>query len=418
MRVRFLGACHQVGRSGLLVDTGSKLLLLDYGVLVDHEVGFPVHVSPRDIDAIILTHAHLDHSGLLPLFYLRGGIPLYGVQPTFGLVKILIRDFIKLSGYYLPYEYIDLETLLDYSIEMKYRAKFREGDAEITLLNAGHIPGSSQVLVESEGKRLLYTGDFNSIPTRLVPVADKDYKDLDAVVIESTYAQEDHPERREMERQFVEACQEVVADGGTVLVPAFGVGRSQEVLCILAAFNFKYPVYVDGMALEAIKVLQENPSGLRDAQLFNRAVGEANWIRTWHDRRAVIGKPGVIVSPAGMLKGGAALFYMESVSKSRRNAVFLVSYQVPGSPGRILLEQGKFIVGGKATLVKAKIAKFDFSSHSGKTQLENTLSQLDKRTKVFVVHGDAENCEWLSRWASRELGLESSAPKAGETVDL
>ena len=119
----------------------------------------------------------------------------------------------------------------------------------MTMINAGHIPGSAQIIVESEGRRVLYTGDFNLVPTHLVPGADQQYHDLDAMIIESTYAAEDHPDRIESERNFVLACKEVVENGGTVLVPAFGVGRSQEIICMLSDHNFSYPVYVDGMAL-------------------------------------------------------------------------------------------------------------------------------------------------------------------------
>src|SRR5947209_4520843 len=140
MKIRFLGACQEVGRSAFAVSVGGKYLVLDYGVMVNHHVGFP----------------------------------------------------------------------------------------SLTLVNAGHIPGSAQAIINSEGKRLLYTGDFNRQPTRLVDGADPgNYKDLDAIIIEGTYATEDHPVRDGLEKEFVEKVTEVVEGGGTVLVPAFGVGRSQ-----------------------------------------------------------------------------------------------------------------------------------------------------------------------------------------------
>lgn len=419
MQLRFLGACQEVGRSAIAVKNANSQILMDYGVMINHDVGFPVHISPKDLDAIVLTHAHLDHSGLIPLIYLHNArLPVYGVEPTFKLTRVLVRDMIKLSGYYLPFEYIDLESMMNHTVPVEYYSKFRVGDADVTLVNAGHIPGSAQVIAESDGKRVLYTGDFNLIPTHLVPGADRAYKDLDAIIIESTYALEDHPDRAQSEQNFVLACKEIVERGGTVLVPAFGVGRSQEIICMLADYNFSYPVFVDGMALDAIRMLEEHPGSLRDDEQFKRAMRQAEQIKDWQDRRRAARTAGVIVSPAGMLKGGASVFYMENIAHGEDNGIFLVSYQVQGSPGRILLDEGRFILHGKARKVKARVEKYDFSSHGGKTQLQETLRELDKRTHVFVVHGDESNCQRLAEWASQELGLRTTTPRPGEMHDV
>jgi len=145
---------------------------------------------------------------------------------------------------------------------------------------------------------------------------------------------------------------------------------------------------------------------------------EAEQIRNWHDRRRAARTPGIIVSPAGMLKGGASVFYMESIALKEGNGIFLVSYQVEGSPGRILLDEGQFMLHGKGRKVKARVEKFDFSSHGGKTQLQETLRQVDKRTRVFVIHGDESNCRDLAGWATHELGLHSEVPRPGEAFDV
>jgi len=418
MQLRFLGACEEVGRSAIAVKTSRSQVLMDYGVMINHEVGFPVHVSPKDLDGVVLTHAHLDHSGLIPLFYVHSKLPVYGVEPTFKLTKVLVRDMIKLSGYYLPFEYVDLESMMDHTVPVEYHSKFRVGDADVTLVNAGHIPGSAQIIIESGGKRILYTGDFNLVPTHLVTGADRTYKGLDAIVTESTYASDDHPDRAEQERSFVLACKQIVESGGTVLVPAFGVGRSQEVICMLADHNFSYPVYVDGMALDAIRMLEECPTSLRDEKRFRSAMRQAEQISNWNTRRHAAKTAGVIVSPAGMLKGGASVFYMENIARDERNGIFLVSYQVEGSPGRILLDEGRFMLRGRAVGVKARVEKFDFSSHGGRSQLQETLRELDRTTRVFVIHGEESNCARLADWASHELGLQTTIPRPGETFDV
>jgi len=391
---------------------------MDYGVMMDHDVGFPVHISPREIDAVFLSHAHLDHTGSTPIFYVTGKIPTYGVDPTFKQTELLIKDFINLTGYYLPFEYLDLQSMMEHSVSVPYGREVMVGQAKVSLLNAGHIPGSSHVLIENEGKRLLYTGDFNTARTQLLEGAKQDYGDLDAIIIESTYADQDHPDRRTMEEQFIGKATEIVENGGTVLVPAFGVGRSQEILCVLEAYHFDHPIFVDGMALKANRILADCPNSLRDQELFSRAIRRAQWIDQWPDRRKATKMPSVIVSPAGMLKGGAAIFYMESISMSDKNGVFLVSFQIPGTPGRILEEKGQFMLRGKMRKVQAFVEKFDFSSHCGKQELRKTLSNVNREAKVFVVHGAEGNCNGLASWAKAEIGLEAQAAKTGQTIEI
>ena len=418
MQLRFLGACQEVGRSAYAVKTANSQILMDYGVMINHEVTFPIHISPKDLNAVVLTHAHLDHSGLVPMLYLHSKLPLYGVEPTFKLSKVLVRDMIKLSGYYLPFEYMDLESMLNHAVSVEYNSQFKVNDASVSMINAGHIPGSAQIIIESDGRRVLYTGDFNLVPTHLVPGADRQYNNLDAIIIESTYAGDDHPDRVESERNFVLACKEVVENGGTVLVPAFGVGRSQEIICMLSDHNFSHPIFVDGMALDAIRMLEQHPGSLRDGDLFKKAMRQAEQITNWNERRKAARTAGVIVSPAGMLKGGASVFYMENLAHNNHNGIFLVSYQVEGSPGRMLLDEGRFILRGKARKVEARVEKFDFSSHGGKSQLHETLKEVDKKTRVFVVHGEEEKCKLLADWASNELGLQTMTPQPGESIDI
>ena len=384
--------------------------------MVNHEPGFPMHVPPKEVDAIILTHCHLDHSGAIPIFHIHEKKPVYGTKLTFELTQMLIQDFIHLSGYYLPFEYLELRTMMRSVKNSKFNDPIKIKDLEIKLLNGGHVPGSAQVLIETQGKRILYTGDFNTRDTRLLKGADQNYGELDAIIIESTYADEDHPDRMEMEKELVKSVTEVVESGGTVLIPAFSVGRSQEILCVLAAHHFEYPVTLDGMAREACRIMMNNLEFFRDPKLFMDAVHMANWVEGWKDRRKATKKPGAIVSPAGMLKGGPAAFYISKIGKKSHNAIFLVSYQIPGTPGRELLEKGMCVIDGKVQKVKATVQHFDFSSHSGATELKETIKHLEGNPKVYVVHGAEGNCEMFANWIREEVGLEAFAPEAGEIV--
>jgi putative mRNA 3-end processing factor len=418
LQVGFLGGAREVGRIGVSVKSEKTQVVLDYGVMLDHEPGFPMHVPPKDVDALILTHSHLDHSGALPIFYINDTKRLYTNKLNLELTQILIQDFIHLSSYYLPFEYLELKTMMRSNRHLDFGVEEQVGDMKIKLFNAGHTPGSAQVLVEADGKRFLFTGDFNLEDSRLLTGASMDYGDLDAVVIESTYANEDHTKRLELERMFVEAATEVVEKGGIVLVPAFGVGRAQEMACVLAANHFEYPVVLDGMAREASRIIMNYKEFLKDQRLFMNAMHSLDWVDGWRDRRKALKAPGVIISPAGMLKGGPAAFYVSKIGKRANNAIFLVSYQIPGTPGKELLEKGICTIDGKLRKVKAQYRHFDFSSHCGASQLKEALQRLGGKPKVFVVHGAEGNCELLANWAKTELGLDAVAPRTGETYQV
>jgi putative mRNA 3-end processing factor len=418
LQIGFLGGTREVGRIAITVKTEKTQVLLDYGAMLDHEPGFPMHVPPKDIDAIILSHSHLDHSGAIPIFYIQGKKPLYTNRLSMELNQLLISDFIHLSSYYLPFEYLELKAMTQSSKQVDFDGEQKVGDITFQFKNAGHIPGSVQILIEAEGKRILYTGDFNIIETRLLQGAKMNYGDLDAVIIESTYANEEHTSRLELEKRFVDACTDVVERGGTVLVPAFGVGRSQELACVLAGHHFEYPTTIDGMAREVSRVMMSYPQFLKDQRAFTDAIHSTNWVEGWRDRRRATRTAGVIISPAGMLKGGPAMFYTSKVGKKSGNAVFLVSYQIPGTPGKELLEKGICVIDGKMQKIKAQVQHFDFSSHCGAGELKEALKRLGGKPKVYAVHGAEGNCELLAKWAKSELGLEATAPRAGDAFKI
>lgn len=418
MEIRFLGGTHEVGRIAVAVKTKKTQVLLDYGVMINHEPGFPMHVPPKDVDGIILTHCHLDHSGAIPIFHIHGRKPVYLTRLTAELSQLLISDFIHLSSYYLPFEYLELKTMMRNCVYTSFDEEKKIGDVRFRFLNAGHVPGSVQVLIEAEGKRVVYTSDFNTVKTQLLEGAFKDYGEINAFIIESTYADEEHTKREKLEKEFIENVTEVVERGGTVLVPAFSVGRSQEIACVLAAHHFEYPIVLDGMAREASRIMMNHTEFFRDPRLFMNAIHGTSWVEGWRDRRNAVKKPGVIISPAGMLKGGPSAFYISKVGKKSRNAVFLVSYQIPGTPGRELLEKGMCVIDGKVRKVKAEVKHFDFSSHCGASELREAVKNLEGNPIIYVVHGAEGNCDRFAKWIKKNVGFEAVAPKAGDAFTV
>jgi len=419
VKLAFLGGGREVGRSALWVKGSGGSILLDYGVRPEGlEPSFPLHVPPHSLQAVVLTHAHLDHAGAAPLLYVSSTIPLYASRLTAETLELLLRDFLKLSGYYVPYEWSDVENMLRHLRPVKAGSKVRVGGSRLSFYSSGHIPGGLQVLVEMDGKRLLYTGDVNTVETRLLKAADLVEEELDAIVMEATYAGTNHPDRGRLEKEFVSSVLDVVEDGGRVLVPAFSVARAQEVMCILTSHAFEHPVFLDGMAKFVSQVYLRHPSSFRDFELLKRALRQAKWVEGRRDRRRALKTSGVIVTPAGMLKGGPAIEYARQLADEERSSVFLVGYQIPGTPGRTLLEAGRLELNGKTQQVRAAVKHFDFSSHAGDDGLWGLLKSVRGSPKVFLVHGEEKACLDLAERVRSELGLEAVAPRNGEVFSL
>jgi putative mRNA 3-end processing factor len=422
LKVTILGAAKEVGRSGFLVDVGNKKILMDYGVLLkrDREPAFPLHVKPKDIDAVILTHAHLDHSGFVPSLFLSDviGLQALGTAPTFDLSYLLIEDMIKISGFYLPFEYLDLLNMKNHSRELRYREPYLIDGVQISLFNSGHVLGGATITISHENKRIFYTGDINTRGSKLLRPADLDIGEINLIIMESTYSQSNQTPREESERDLMNFANGIIEDGGTVFIPAFSVERAQEIACVLQAHNFLHKVVMDGMALKANEIMLKHPSFLRDPDTFKEAITRAEWIRGWNRRKKVVNEPCAIISPAGMLVGGSAVHYMQELCKNERNGIALVSYQGEGTPGRMLLERGVLNFQGKVTKCHAAIRQFDFSGHNSRPELFEILNSVKGSPEVLTVHGDGKACTEFAREIQEKYGFKAHAPEVGEAVQV
>jgi putative mRNA 3-end processing factor len=420
LKVSILGAAKEVGRSAFLVNGNQTRILMDYGVLLKREPIFPMHVQPKDIDAVILTHAHLDHSGFAPYLFLSDPVEtnVFSTLPTFDLSQLLIEDMIKISGFYLPFEYIDLLTMMKHSKNLQYREPRMINDLKVTLHESGHIIGGATIMVEHEEKRLFYTGDINTRGSKLLRPADLDFGEIDLLIIESTYSQAEQMPREQSERELLEYAYEVIERGGTLFIPAFSVERAQEIACVLKTYNFPHKVVMDGMALKANEIMLKHPTFLKNAEIFKKSIGEAEWISGWNRRKRVVKEPCIIISPAGMLVGGSAVFYMQEVAKSDKNGIALVSFQGEGTPGRALLEKRVTILDGKVRKCLADVRRFEFSGHNSRSELFEILDRIKGNPKVLTVHGDESSCTKFAEQIRERYGYDAKAPDAGEVIEI
>ncbi len=418
LSVKILGAGQQVGKAGILLSFKDTNILLDYGVDVSgEEPEFPLAVKPKTLDAVALTHAHLDHSGALPLLYISAEPHLYANPLTMDLVEILINDFLKISKYYIPYETIEMSSMKKNTRSLEYHKEIVKDNYILRMYNAGHIQGSSMIEVDFGEFTVLYTGDFNLERSCLLKEAElKPFRKADIIIMENTYSTYNHPNRDKNEELFIESILEVLDNKGIVLIPAFAVGRAQEIMCVLAKYDIDYPIYLDGMARIVSEFTLQYKKMIRSAKLFHKAYSMVKKIRGWRDRKKALKKPGIIISPAGMLKGGASVFYTEKIMEDPKNAIFFVSYQVDGTPGRNVLETGVFLSEKKQGIVRARVEWFDFSSHCGRNELINAIKATKSNAKIILVHGEKESSKNFKSFIEETLGREVYLPANGDII--
>jgi putative mRNA 3-end processing factor len=413
MKVEFLGAMGSVGASGISIEDGSNKIVLDYGTKV-REVPpkFPLPVErPK---AVLLSHSHLDHSGSVPLLVKKYSTPIYALDVTKDLTELLLEDSIKVSreeGVELPFNEFDVRQTIKNFVLVDYNKPFKIGNFQITYFDAGHIPGSAMIFVESKDTNLLYTGDFNDINTRLLEKCEEDLPKVKNLIIESTYADRQHPDRKREEKELVKMIEETISDNHPAIVAAFAVGRAQEILLILAKHGISYPLFMDGMAKKATTIINRYKKYLREPEDLENALKFVTYVKG-RMRKRLVKEAACIITTSGMLTGGPVVKYIEKLYKKERASLILTGWQIEDTPGRILLETGRFIYGNINLEVKMRVKRFDFSAHAGRKSLFEFVKKVNPE-KVFCIHGD--HTEEFAEELRRE-GFDAIAPLANNRI--
>ena len=422
MDIKVLGAAGEVGRSAFQVNCNGTNFLLDYGVMFGKPRGapptYPLHVKPRDIDSVIITHAHLDHSGCVPSLFVSGNCNVYATAPTFDLSKLLIQDMIKIEKNSHSFGVPEIENMMQKSKIIGFKEKITRGNATFELHSSGHVVGGSTVVVESENKRLFYTGDINLRGSRLLPSADLDIGEMDMVITESTYSQENQMPRKESEKGLIDFANEVMDRKGILFIPSFSVERSQEVASVLISSGFKHKIIMDGMALKVNEVLLRYPEYLRNPEIFKDVIDRVVAINDHKERKRALTEPCVVISPAGMLVGGNAVYYLQQLAFNDKNGIALVSYQGEGTPGKKLLDTGKVETRGRDLNVTAEVKQFQFSGHADRDSLFEMIKNLKGDPKIMTVHGDDESCTRFAEEIHEKFGFDAHAAKLDEKITI
>ncbi|HME18466.1 MAG TPA: beta-CASP ribonuclease aCPSF1 [Nitrososphaerales archaeon] len=452
--IKTLGAFQEVGRSCLLIETSESKVLLDCGIHPGARNAWDAYprldwadISPGDLDAIVISHAHLDHMGFLPAMFKYGyDGPVYCTEPTLPLMTLLQSDFVKIAqieGGRLIYDQKDIRDTVQHAITLPYSTVTDiSPDIKLVFNNAGHILGSATVHLHiGEGAHnIVYTGDYKYGRTQLFDSATWNYPRVETLITESTYgAKEDiMPIREEVEMNFVNAINDILRTGGKVLIPIPAVGRAQEILLVIDQYMrskvlVEAPVFMEGMISEATaihvsyadylsrelraKILEEGVNPFA-SEYFTEVEHPSNREEAFREG------PAIILATSGMLEGGPVLDYFENIAPSEKNKILFVSYQVQGTLGRRVLDgssQASLMdEGGKIKIVDVNCAvqKIEgFSGHSDYNQIIRFIGKVrPKLQQVLVNHGEKRKTENLAYAIQRIYRVPTLHPAVQEAI--
>ena len=449
-----LGGVKQVGRSCFIVVTPETKVMLDCGINPGEMSGLDAY--PRldwfnfdldDLDAVVISHAHIDHQGYLPTLFKYGYRgPVYCTEPTLPLMTLLQMDSVKIAnsnGTYLPYSSRDVNEVIKHCITLPYgKPTDISPDVTITLNNAGHIMGSATVHLNISGAHnILYSGDYKYAKTQLLDSAVSIYPRVETLITESTYGNTSDvmPDQQSVYRSFTESINKTLTDGGKVLVPVPAVGRAQEIMLVMAKEMkegrlIESPIYIEGMISEASAIHMSYAHYLGSdvrksvSQGTNPFQSEYFTIISGYGKRDDIlndKNPAIVMATSGMLEGGPSVEYFKELAPNPKNKIMFVSYQINGTLGRRVLDGAMSEVSmmdksGKVKVVpvRCQTQKIDgFSGHSDFNQILNFASRIRPK-RVLVNHGEKSKSENVASAIYSRLKIRSGVPDSREIVRL
>ena len=453
VRITPLGGARQVGRSCILLQTPNSKILIDCGIDVasSDKDRFPYFDIPEfdisQLDAVIISHAHLDHVGLLPYLYKMGYTgPTYMTAPSMDLAALMALDFIGVAYKQAAqplFSSKDIKEMVKHTICLNFNEVTDIApDVRITFYNAGHTLGSAMIHfnIGNGLHNFVYTGDFKYARTRLLDPAITTFPRIESIMVESTYGSKKDilPQRIESEEKLLEIISKTIENGGKILIPELGLGRAQETMLIFedAIKNKRMkqvPIYIDGMIWDINAIHTAYPDFLSNkiklsifqdknpfaSEIFSR-------IGSQQERKKVIeGGSCIVLATSGMLVGGASVEYFREFAGNDKNAVVFVCYQGVGSFGRQVqegLKEAKMIVDGREEFVKInlQVCTIDgLSAHAGRNEIIAFFNNMRPRPKrIMINHGEVSKCLDLASALYKLNKVETNVPRILETLRL
>lgn len=451
MKLTFIGGAGTVTGANYLLETSEAKILIDCGLYQSGRVceeanyhDFPY--SPREIDALFITHSHIDHVGRAPRLYKAGfrGV-VFSTEPSKEFAEGLLRDSqdllareAKSMGKELLYEDVDIDGLMALWKTTGYRKEILFKDIKATFFDAGHILGSASILIEAGGKKIVFSGDIGNAPAPLVKHPDK-IEGAHYALIESAYGGRLHEDEGERKQILENVIEETIRAGGTIMIPAFAMERTQELLYELNSLVESgsipaIPVFLDSpLAIKLTSIYQKyaaNPEYIDQESMerFKRGDSILNFpglefVLKTEDSKRIIEKvgPKIIIAGSGMSNGGRIVRHEAHYLKDEKNTLLIIGYQAKGSLGRTILDGAKTVtIIGETIPVRARVKAIGgYSSHADQAGLINWLRPMkDTLQKVFVVQGESEQMEILRGAIEDRLGVGAIVPQIGDSIEL
>ncbi len=413
------GAAIEVGRSAFILEDEDNKILIDCGIKLQPKRA--PSLAPEmilehapEITSMLLSHAHIDHSGYVPAIFENGySGKLFMTSPTRDIVRLLWEDQIKIDGRHWSADALD-DAYTHIAVK-KYKEVFEIGPGiTAEFYNAGHILGAAMILIDWKGYKILYTGDINDQQTPLFDGFDIPDVQVDLLISETTNGLRRIVERKNVNVDFVSEIRKVLDGGNKVIIPSFAIGRSQELLCVLTEHIKDYPIYIDGMInkMIAITELYLTPDWV-DEPILSRLKHEKIYSpfkydnitqilpteMNTHNFRRQLGQSNdafIIVTTSGMMEPSPLHTHLRYAGGEKRNLIAVTGYQAEGTTGREVMEgkrKIKLSVGRNKEqdiLIKARVKRFGFSGHTSGAGIEDLISAI-KPKRIFLIHGDPSN---------------------------
>jgi len=447
-KITFLGGTGSVTGANFLLEIDGKKILIDCGLTQGEKLDDAINwetftYSPKDIDILFITHAHIDHLGRVPKLLhegFRGKI--YSTEPTKGLALPMLEDTVGIlsKNTELGLDKIYTEESVKLALSLwqgfKYHEKIKiTEDVEVNFLNAGHILGSAMVEFIYNGKKILFTGDLGNSPSPILPDTEK-ITDVDYLVMESVYGDRNHESRDDRRRLLAETIQDNHKRKGTLVIPTFSLERSQELLfeldALLEADRIPVmPIFFDSpLAIRLTEVFKQYKSYLNETA--QKAISPGKHLFDFpglhstlkSEESKLIGdvpNPKIVIAGSGMSTGGRIVHHERHYLPDPNNTILLTGYQSPGTPGRLIREGMKTVrITGEDVPIRAHVVTISgYSGHKDSDGLLNFVEDMQDNVKrIFVVMGEPKSSMFLVQKLRDNLGLEASAPEKGTSVIL
>lgn len=432
MRITFYGGAQEVGRACMLIEEGQRNLMLECGIKLGEKTEYPLlHEDElRRINSITISHAHLDHSGYLPHVHSKNARPkILLTKPTRDLMGVLLADYQKIHEIKSERRLFgtrEVESVMRDAAMVEYHEPV-DADFKVTFYNAGHIMGSSMVMIEEAGRRILFSGDICMRKTRILDPCERGLS-ADTLIVESTYGGKHDviPSYKDSYQKMIGIIRETLGNGGHVIIPSFAVGRAQEVLMALDDYmrSGAIPdakIFIEGMIGKAMKIYRHNAIYANDDIKRRILMSEDDPFKSpnFHHPRSktredVLKEPSIIVTTSGMLSGGPVLFYLEKLGHDPRNAIIFVGYQAEGTNGAKVLKGEKRIrIGEKEVELNCRVESVKLSGHADFNELVQFIKSVKGLKKVYLMHGEKTDLRDIL-----EKDYEVVVPRLLETYSL